>query len=145
MEWFFMKYVSKKDWWLTVVWGFMLVSMGSAILALLAGNRSVGEILVVLILGVFLPIFVLWIWLTTYYVLDEHNLIIKYGPFQKTIPLSAIRSVKKTTNPLSSPALSLKRLEIFYGTHDVVLISPPDRDAFIRILAERCPQLRVQR
>ncbi|MFJ8262632.1 PH domain-containing protein [Rummeliibacillus sp. NPDC094406] len=40
---------------------------------------------------------------------------------QKTIPLESIKSIKKTMNPLSSPALSLKRLDIEYGQYQNVL------------------------
>ena len=139
-----MKFKSKKDWWLTaIVWGSMLFAIGSGVFALTTERPSIGEFLIVFLLSIILPIFLLWMWLTTYYVLDEHNLIIKYGPFQKIIPLHTIRSVKKTTNPLSSPALSLKRLEISYGKYDSVLISPKDRDEFINILAERCPQIKL--
>ncbi|RDW18030.1 hypothetical protein CWR45_10245 [Oceanobacillus chungangensis] len=50
---------------------------------------------------------------------------------------------KKTKNPLSSPALSLKRLEIVYGQYNSVLISPFDREEFIRILSKRCQHIKI--
>jgi hypothetical protein len=71
-------------------------------------------------------------------------LVIKYGPFKKIIPLNTIKSVKKTMNPLSSPALSLKRLEIIYGQYNMVLISPKDRDEFMKILSKHCPQAEIR-
>lgn len=138
-----LRYNSKKDWWLTIIiWVAMLFSIGSGCVAFIE-NPNPGEFLVLLCLGLLLPLFVLWIWLTTYYVLEEKNLVIRFGPFKKTIPVNSIKSVKKTMNPLSSPALSLKRLEIEYGQFDSVLISPEDRDEFIRILADRCPQAKI--
>ncbi len=70
-------------------------------------------------------------------------MIIKYGPFKKVIPLNLIKSVKKTTNTLSGPALSLKRIEIVYGQYDFVLISPKDRDEFMRVLSKYCPQAEI--
>lgn len=140
-----LKFTSKKDWWLTmIVWGSMLFAIGGGGFALSVMPPTIGELLVVGALSILLPIFLIWTWLTTYYVLDENNLIIKYGPFQKTIPLDTILSVRKTTNPLSSPALSLQRLEISYGNYDFVLISPKDRDEFMDILAERCPQAKIR-
>ncbi|WP_232223917.1 PH domain-containing protein [Anoxybacteroides tepidamans] len=115
--------------------------MGSGIAVLATQQSKLGEQAAVFIGTIALPLFVLWMWLTTYYVLDNDRLIIKYGPFRKIIPLNAIRSVRKTSNPLSSPALSLKRLEIVYGLYHTVLISPKDRDAFIDLLRERCPNM----
>ncbi len=81
--------------------------------------------------------------MTTYYLIEEENLVIRFGPFKKTVPLDAIKSVKKTMNPLSSPALSLKRLEITYNTYDMVLISPKDRDAFIEIISSRYKNIKI--
>lgn len=47
--------------------------------------------------------------------------------------------MQKTMNPLSNPALSLKRMEITYGQYDFVLISPINRDQFMKELSTRCP------
>ena len=55
-----------------------------------------------------------------------------------------ITSVRLSHNPLSAPALSLRRLEIRYGKHAWVLISPRDRDAFIASLRRRVPGLEVK-
>jgi hypothetical protein len=143
---FSLKFASKKDWWLTaIVWGSMLFAIGSGVWALIAEPiGGIGEFLTVLILSILLPVFLLWMWLTTYYVLDESSLIIRFGPFKKTVPLKEIRSVKKTSNPLSSPALSLQRLEIRYGRYDYVLISPKDRDEFMKLLAKKCPNASIE-
>ncbi|NMF01501.1 PH domain-containing protein [Aneurinibacillus aneurinilyticus] len=139
-----MRFPSRKDLWLTIIiWGTMLFSIIIGGYALLLGQLDIVDMIVIFFLSVALPVFLLWIWLTTYYVLDENNLIIKCGPFRKTIPLNTIKSVKKTMNPLSSPALSLKRLEIIHGQHSMTLISPKNRDEFIKILQRRCPQAKV--
>ncbi|AIE59171.1 PH domain-containing protein [Bacillus methanolicus] len=139
-----MKFPSKKDWWLTIIiWGAMLFAIGSGVYALIFEESNLIDFVFVLIFTVMLPVFLLWMWLTTYYVLDESNLVIKYGPFKKIIPLNTIKSVKKSMNPLSSPALSLKRLEIVYSQNNMVLISPKDRDEFMKILSKHCPQAEI--
>lgn len=139
-----LKYKSRKDWWLTIiVWGAMLFAIGSGGYALIEKAPNVGEFLITLALSIVLPIFILWMWLTTFYVIGEKNLIIKFGPFKKTIPLDSIKTVKKTMNPLSSPALSLKRLEIAYGQYNSILISPHDREEFMKVLSKRCPQAKI--
>ncbi len=140
-----MKYTSKKDWWLTlIVWGAMVFGIGSGAYAIFEGKTNGIDTLITFSLSVLLPIFILWMWLTTVYVIGESHLIIRFGPFKKTIPLDTIKSVKKTMNPLSSPALSLKRLEIRYGQYDsFVLISPQNRDEFMMVLSKRCPHAKI--
>lgn len=139
-----MKVTSKKDWWLTaIVWGSMLFVIGSGVFALFDPEAGMGSLLIVSLFSILLPVFILWMWLTTAYILNDKHLIVMFGPFKKEVPLESITYVKKTTNPLSSPALSMKRLEIGYGYYNTVLISPVDRDAFMKLLAERCPKARI--
>ena len=139
-----MKFTSKKDWWLTaIIWTAMLFAIGSGGYALIKETPSLGDLLLTMTFTFLLPILILWLWLTTFYLVEEDNLIIKYGPFKKTIPLESIKSIKKTMNPLSSPALSLKRLDIEYGQYQNVLISPKDRDEFMEILSKRCPNAKI--
>jgi len=139
-----LKFTSKKDWWLTaIIWTAMLFAIGSGGYALIKETPSLGDLLLTMTFTFLLPILILWLWLTTFYLVEEDNLIIKYGPFKKTIPLESIKSIKKTMNPLSSPALSLKRLDIEYGQYQNVLISPKDRDEFMEILSKRCPNAKI--
>ncbi|WP_226670609.1 PH domain-containing protein [Metabacillus litoralis] len=139
-----MKYKSRKDWWLSViVWGAMVFSLGIGSYSLIEKTTTVMESIIILSLSIILPIFILWMWLTTYYVITENKLIIRFGPFKKHIELDTIKSVKKTMNPLSSPALSLRRLEIVYHQYNSILISPLDREEFIEILSKRCPHIKI--
>ena len=43
------------------------------------------------------------------------------------IDIKSIRKIIETYNPLSSPAASIDRLEIFYNKFDSILISPKDK------------------
>ncbi|WP_166242931.1 PH domain-containing protein [Paenibacillus turpanensis] len=139
-----MKFQSRKDWWLTfILWGSMLLLIGIGGFTLFAGEFHLSKIFVVFPLMIVFPIFMLWMWLTTFYVIDDSHLLIRYGPFKKNIPLSAIVSVKNTTNPSSSPALSLQRLEIAYNRYDSVLVSPQNRDQFLELLSKRCPNVKL--
>ncbi|MGM0842772.1 MAG: PH domain-containing protein [Bacillota bacterium] len=139
-----MKFKSRKDWWLSlIVWTTMIFGIGSGIYAIIDKAPIALDLIITLTLCVLLPLFVLWMWVTTYYVVDENNLIIRFGPFKKIIPLDTVKSVRKTTNPISSPALSLKRLEIVYGYYNSVLISPIHRDEFIEILSKRCKNIEI--
>lgn len=139
-----MKFKSRKDWWLTlIVWLAMMVALGSGLYELIYRTPSFPEFLAALFLSVFLPLFILWMWLTTYYVINENHLVIRFDPFKKMVPLESIKSVKKTMNPISSPALSLKRIEIVYDQYNTVLISPIDRDEFIKVLLKQCKDIKI--
>ena len=70
------------------------------------------------------------------YTLYEEHLKISCGLFgTQRIPYKNITSVKPTMNPLSSAAMSLKRVQIDYvegSRHEMVLISPVKRKEFIQ-------------
>lgn len=91
--------------------------------------------LTLLFLGLVIP-FVLPPLLGTYYKIDNNVLLIKCGFFFRwDIDISSIVSIKKTRNPISSPALSLDRLEIsFDNGSETVIISPKNKQDFIQTI-----------
>ena len=132
-------YNSKKDTWLImviygVVWASLagcatLVLSGSPIDLFIAASMFIG--------GVILPI---WLVRSTFYVLDDQQLAVRSGPFRWSIPISKIKSVRRTRSMLSGPALSLDRVQIRYGRFGIfgmVLISPENRDQFLADLENR--------
>jgi uncharacterized membrane protein YdbT with pleckstrin-like domain len=70
----------------------------------------------------------------THYTVAGNTLRIASGPFSWKVPLDQIESVEATRNPLSSPALSLDRLQIRYGNGRRVMVSPADRAGFLRAI-----------
>ena len=74
----------------------------------------------------------LWLLLSTRYILSEGELTVRSGPFKWRIRVADISSITPTSNPLSSPALSLDRLRIEYLRNKSLLISPRDKEQFIR-------------
>jgi len=71
----------------------------------------------------------------THYTVDENALRIACGPFRWTVPIDAIKSVEATRNPLSSPALSLDRLQIDYGKRRI-MVSPADKNGFLQAIGQ---------
>ena len=69
---------------------------------------------------------------TLRYTIDGNRLIVRSGPLRWRIPISEITAITETRDPISSPALSINRLRIEYGNKKSVLISPRDKDAFLR-------------
>lgn len=89
-----------------------------------------------LYIGVPVAGLILWIWFTTYYVIEENSLVVRSAFIHKIIPVYDIQSIRRTYNPLSSPALSLDRIEIQYGHGKTVLISPENRESFLEELVK---------
>jgi hypothetical protein len=88
-------------------------------------------------------LFVGWIWFGTGYEICENELKISCGPFRQKIPLREIREVKRTRSPLSSPACSLDRMEIKYGKSKRVMISPADKENFIKTIIKKSPSIQL--
>lgn len=85
--------------------------------------------------------FVLWITFLTYYELEHDALRVRSGPFSWRIPLGQISAVRPTNSSQSSPAMSMERLEILYGSGRSILISPANQEEFLRLLQQRVPRL----
>lgn len=122
---------SKVDAWLVAALGIsVIVSLFGAGIVLTEASIATW-VLAALIAGVGagLPI---WLLLATRYTLDGERLTVQCGPFRWRIPIAEISAITPTRNPLSSPALSLDRLRIDYGSGLTVMISPSDKDQFLR-------------
>jgi hypothetical protein len=135
------RFPSKRDAWLMgVLIAGLGISSASLVASLLAPDPDpgLGWVVSILIVAV---LFVAWIWTGTDYTLTSAELLVRSGPFRWRVPLAEIREVTPTHNPLSSPALSLDRLEIRYRKMGFLLISPEDKDGFLRSLVAQAPHL----
>ncbi|MCX6212819.1 PH domain-containing protein [Spirosoma sp.] len=100
--------------------------------------EGVGIILVVSLL-------ILHLFRTTRYKLDKNTLNIQSGFFfHKEMPIASIKKIIATRNPISSPALSLDRIELIYNRFDSVLLSPEDKTGFIAELLAQNPDIEVR-
>ena len=128
---------SKMDSWLVlVIASGMVVSLVTLVFLLMTQKHGLFLYLNVLLLitaGIVLPA---WILLDTKYVVSEGRLKVSSAFFSWTIPVDAITSVKATRNPLSSPALSLDRLEIKYTQGKSILVSPGDKEGFLDAIGQ---------
>lgn len=129
---------SKVDTWLVVV---LLASAAVSVMAVLMvgvmeSPLSALVVSPVLLLNIGLP---RWLLRTTDYTFSATDLAVRSGPFAWRIPLHEIRAVTPTRNPLSSPALSLDRLRIEYGGKNSIMISPQDKEGFMKELRKRVP------
>ena len=83
--------------------------------------------------------------LTTQYKIVGKTLKIKSGIFvNKLVNIDSIRSISETNSLLSSPANSTDRLELKYNKFESIIVSPKDKDSFIKNLLELNPRIEVQ-
>ena len=149
-----MVHPAKVDWWLAaLVGGAAVLEVAAAATVLVAGLTTgkpdpagaLGIAAALAAAGVLMGLF-LWGCYRTRYEICSPDLVIRFGPFRSRLPLDAILEVFPTHNPLSAPAPSLDRLRINYrrknGKRWFALISPKDKEGFVRDLASAAPQLR---
>lgn len=133
---------SKKDGWLvTLVGSAGVIGVGTGVWLLSLGH-PVG-LLPLIVLGIVGLLLV-----PMRYVLGENELLIQSGLLRWRVPLAEIRSVRPTSNPLSSPAWSLDRLEIEYragGGMRTIMISPEQQMVFLAKLAQAAPQAKIEK
>jgi membrane protein YdbS with pleckstrin-like domain len=124
---------SKIDWWLAgilILASVVLVAVGS--LQWRDGGWAIG----------FAPIMIALFVIPCRYELREDQLVVRCGIVRYLVPYPSIDMVTPSRNPISSPALSLDRLEIRYGKK-LILISPLDKEGFLQALAGVTPRLRL--
>ena len=131
-----MKFPSKIDGWLIPV---MVIAFAGIIVALVAVmvTPTPWPVRAFIIVAMVLVTFLLFaVFRNTCYEVGADELRVVSGPFRWKIPLSEITDIQPTHNPLSSPALSMDRLKVSYGKRKFVLISPADKDGFLRAMRQ---------
>jgi hypothetical protein len=118
------KYRAKIGWVIILAIVVLLLSFIRSIMIDSFGVRSI------LLLST--CVFIVYLVLCTYYEIGEGMLRVKSGFFlDRSIPINTIIKIEATNNPISAPATSLDRLEVFYNKFDSVIISPKEKLAFI--------------
>lgn len=134
-----MKFRSEIDWWLLLIFVVITANILMKIYEAnhhysLASNFPHLVIYSLIIFLIWLPIF------NTYYLVENNTLIINSLVFRWKINIDDITEIDPTHNPLSSPALSLDRLKIYYmknGEITSVMISPKDKERFFQAINKR--------
>lgn len=131
-------YPSKVDGWLIPLLALPPISATIVCVSLAVSGKPGAALMGALILAFVAALYLGLIFPLRYGVGNE-ELTIRSGVCRKRIPLENITEVRPTRNPLSSPALSLDRLHVQFGTGllGAVMISPDDREAFLADLAAK--------
>jgi len=133
-----MRFSSKVDWWLAVIVAAVpLVSAGTVVAGLVSGDSGAAlsaTVSLVLLLALYIGL----VWPVAYEV-GERELVVRFGLVRSRIPLDQITRVTPSRNPLASPALSLDRIRLDRRGAGFALVSPADREGFVRAIRERAP------
>ena len=106
-------------WYWVVVVMVAVTVIGVAIPAFLTGPPLIKlVVLLAAVVAIGLP---LWLARSTVYIVTDELLLVSSGPFSWRVPRDEITHVAPTRTILSSPALSLDRLEVRYGAKVVVV------------------------
>ena len=122
----------------------IVIVLGICVASTILGDAPVKAVLVVSIICVVTLVFILHLFFSTTYRVHqaEGALHIKCGYFFNVeVDIMTIKSIRKTRNPLASPAPSLDRLEVRYGKFDSVIISPKDKAGLVYELTKINPRI----
>ena len=134
-------YKSKVDWWIAA-----LIYLGAPAVSIYTifetyHSSTTQDFYASLIGFALLVVVLLTIISPITYTLTDGELEVRHGFVRKRVAYSSIRAVTPSLNPLSSPALSLRRLHIECDRRYPLLISPERREDFLADLSARCPHL----
>lgn len=111
--------------------------LGPVTVQLLLARHWAALLINVLVIG-----FIIHLLVTTYYLIKERTLIVRSSLFYNLhIPVDQIVEIRPTNNPLAAPAASLDRLEIRYGQQASIMVSPRDKEDFVRTLRAMNPRI----
>ena len=141
-------YRSKIDHWIWIT--IMAIIIGCQVIPFIFEPTTLDPILIIAMLSsILIPsLIVAHIYTSTYYNIDDdsHTLNVKSGViYNYKYDINKITKIRHTRTWLSSPALSLDRIEITIGKYNKVVISPRDKAQFIRHLQSLNPSIIIER
>lgn len=132
-------YPSQISWWIVA---FISVVIIYSVYTLQKQNADFLEYIPLLAVAAF----VAYAFKSTYYIIDNNILTINSTfLIKRQIDILTITQIKESNNPISAPAASLDRLKIFYGDGYWTLVSPKDKEAFLKHIITIQPKVLVIR
>ncbi len=134
---FVLVFPSKIDRWIVWLTAIPLLVSAAAVTSALLASPPLSAALLMVGLEVVIVAFIAWTYRSTRYLVTDREVIARSGPFRWRIEIAGIESIRPSRRPLSSPAMSLDRLEVRYGGGRRLLISPQDREGFLAAVIAR--------
>jgi PH (Pleckstrin Homology) domain-containing protein len=139
-----MRFESKRDLWIVLVLRLMPVVVLGVVADVwyLQHHDWRGPLAGAVLLIIAELFFFEWMLRSTYYLIEGDTLVIRSSLITWRIPIREIRRITPTRSAISSPALSLDRLRIDYGSK-WILVSPQERARFLDALRSVNPAITV--
>lgn len=132
-------YKSKISWGLIVIPTLFFVGI---IVYMIITKEKQSEILSAGVVFFFILLFIYYLFTNTVYTINNRILYVKCGfLYRKHLDISRIKSVRKTNDIISAPAASIDRLQIAYDEFGILIISPKNKEGFIKELLSVNPQI----
>ena len=134
---------SKNNYTIAILWTIVIIMVG---LLYVGMTKEQVTLLPIVILGLVIAM-ILWTLLDTRYVIKEHFLLYRSGPFRGRIDIEKIKKIKYFSGlyvPVTmKPALDTEGFIITYNNVEDVYVSPVDRDVFLTELLKINPGIEV--
>lgn len=134
---------SKNTFTVAILWSIVLFMV---VLLLVGLQRQHLTLLPIGMLSIVIAL-VVWTLLDTRYVIKQHFLLYRSGPFRGRIDIAKIRKIKYFSGlnvpVIVKPALDTKGFIISYDKSDDVYVSPKKSDLFIKELLKINPAIEV--
>ncbi len=86
--------------------------------------------------------FIIHLFATTKYTVNNTVLLVQSSfIINKTVRIRSITKIKGTYNPISAPAASIDRLQVYQDNGSSVIISPKDKNGFVSHLQSLNPNI----
>lgn len=100
--------------------------------------------IVIIVVTIIFIVLLATLFFGTKYVIQDDELIVHGGITKTKINIAQIRSLRPSKNPLSAPAMSIDRIEITFDPDmQVTLVSPKDKELFVKKLLEVNPAIKL--
>lgn len=136
---------SKNNFTIAILWAIVILMI--VLLYLGMTEEHVSALPVVLLSLVI--VMILWTLLDTRYVIKNHFLLYRSGPFRGRIDIARIKKIKYFSGlyvPVTmKPALDTEGFIITYNNFDDVYVSPVNRDVFLDELLKINPKIEVSK
>lgn len=137
-----MFFVSKKDTFYSIaIWGGIAVgflTMFSPIFFTLSIANFVA-----LVFGFIIISWLIWIWFSTGYLVENNTLKIQAGPLKQTVDIQEIKKITKEKSILTAAALTIDRIVIQYGNYKYARVSSKEEYAFIKLLLSKNSRIQI--
>jgi hypothetical protein len=138
------RFLSSKNFYtIAILWAIVICML---VLLFVGMKKEHVTLLPVILLSLVIAI-ILWTLLDTRYVIKQHFLLYRSGPFRGRIDIEKIQKIKYFSGlyvPVTmKPALDTKGYIITYNNNEDVYVSPRNRDVFLSELLKINPEIEI--